>query len=217
MAQPPQSFLYQSVLRNGSGSVLTNQRISAKVSVLKTSVSGTAVYEETHTATSDAAGVVTLNVGGGTVVSGTFANIDWLADDYFLKTEIDPIGGYNYILTTTQQLLSVPFAFVSGKTTRLTGIDSVVAALNARLDRADSLIRVYNAQIRTLNDSIRVLSLNPMHSPAQLQPLMQRRAQLEATIDALGRTVAATRNKKTVEPVRQQAIVTRQPGHYCDR
>lgn len=217
MAQPPQNFMYQSVIRNSSGTVLTNQRIAAKVSILRTTASGTAVYEETHTATSDAAGVLTLEIGSGTVVSGVFANIDWFADDYFLKTEIDPIGGSNYQLATTQQLLSVPYAFVSGKTRKLTGVDSALAVLDSRFRRADSLIAVFNSQIRQLNDSIRTLSSSPSMTPAQLQVLAQRKAALETTISSLRTALAATKNEQPSELPRQQAVENRAIGHSCDR
>ena len=217
MAQLPQSFMYQSVIRNNSGTVLTNQHVAAKVSILKSTASGTAVYVETHSASSDADGVLTLSVGRGTVVTGTFANIDWLADDYFLKTEIDPIGGSNYILTTTQQLLSVPFAFVTGKAAQLIGIDSSLGVLNARLNRADSLIGVYNTLIRNLNDSIQTLSQSPAINPSQLQPLIQRKASLESTLNTLRRSIAATRNDQTAVPPRQEAVLPRTSAHHCDR
>ena len=217
MAQPPQSLLYQSVLRNSGGTSLANQNVSARIKILQTTASGTVVYEETHTATCDANGVLTLEVGRGTVVSGVFANIDWLADDYFLKTEIDPIGGSNYILTTTQQLLSVPYAFVSEKTARLTGIDSLLAVLNARLDRADSLIGVYNTLIRNLNDSIQTLSQSPAINPSRLQPLIQRKALLETTLNALRNSLAATRRGNEAERPCQQAVMMSPAGHYCDR
>ena len=216
MAQPPQSSMYQSVIRNSSGTVLTNQRINAKVSILSTSASGTVVYEETHTATSDATGVLTLAIGTGTVVTGTFANIDWLADDYFLKTQIDPIGGSNYSLETTQQLLSVPYAFMSKKTTKLVGIDSSLASLDARLNRIDSLISVYNVQIRRLNDSIQTLANSPI-SPSQLQPLIQQKAKLESALNTLRNLLAATRNESSAVLPRQQAIITRSAGHFCDK
>lgn len=217
MAQPPQYFMYQSIIRNSSGTVLTNQRIAAKVSILSTSISGTAVYEETHTTTSDAAGVLTLEIGRGTVVSGVFANIDWLANEYFLKTEIDPIGGSNYILTTTQQLLSVPYAFVSQKTDKLVGIDSSIAALNTRFGRIVGTIGIYNRQISDLNDSIQALASSQAISPSQLQPLIQRKAKLESTLSTLRDSLAATRNENAAVLPRQQAIITRSAGHVCDK
>ncbi len=217
MAQLPQSFMYQTVLHNGAGSVLGGQRISAKVSILKTSATGTAVYEETHSATTAADGVLTLEVGRGTVVSGTFASIDWLSDKHFLKTEIDPIGGSNYQLVATQQLLSVPYAFVSGKTRKLTGVDSALAVLDSRFRRADSLIAVFNVQIRQLNDSIRTLSSSPSMTPAQLQVLAQRKAALETTLSSLRTALTATKNEQPAELPRQQAVENRAIGHSCNR
>lgn len=218
IAQPPQSFMYQSLLRNSRGTVLGNQRISAKVRILKASANGTAVYEETQSTTSDASGVITLEVGSGTVVTGNFANIDWLADDYFLKTEIDPIGGSNYILTTTQQLLSVPFAFVSGKTAKLVGIDSALAALNARINQIDSLIGIYNILIRHLNDSVQALSNSPAFSMEQIGALIQRKSAIETRINALRNSLAATKNNMpAIDNRQQQAIITRSAGHICNK
>ena len=83
---------------------------TVKVSILQGSVSGTAVYTETQTATSNANGLVTLQIGGGTVVSGTFSTIDWSSGSYFIKSEIDPTGGTSYLVAGTTQLLSVAYA-----------------------------------------------------------------------------------------------------------
>ena len=41
---------------------------------------------------------------------GSFAGIDWANGPFFLKTETDPVGGTNYTVTSTQQLMSVPYA-----------------------------------------------------------------------------------------------------------
>ena len=218
MAQLPQSFMYQSVLRNSSGTVLTNQRVSARVSVLQSTINGTAVYVETQSVTSDADGVISITVGGGTVVSGVFAEIDWFASDYFLKTEIDPIGGSNYILTSTQQLLSVPFAFATGKTAKLIGIDSTANVLVNRYRRIDSLIAVYSVQIRHLNDSVQTLSHSPSINGPQIDALIQRKAELETQLTELRSRMTATRNDfSDVRIPQQEAVITRSPGHNCDR
>jgi hypothetical protein len=81
-----------------------------KISLLQGSETGKAVYVETHTPTSNTNGLVTVAIGGRTIVSGTFASIDWSKGPYFVKTETDASGGTNYSLTTTSQLLSVPYA-----------------------------------------------------------------------------------------------------------
>jgi hypothetical protein len=53
---------------------------------------------------------VSLEIGGGTVVSGNMATINWANGPYFIKTETDPTGGSSYTITGTSQLLSAPYA-----------------------------------------------------------------------------------------------------------
>ena len=109
-AQAPQSFKYQAVARDNSGNVLASKNVSFKISILKTSTTGNAVYCETQTATTNQFGLANLSLGGGTVVSGSFSIINWGNDLYFVKIEFDPSGGSNYQFMGTSQLLSVPYA-----------------------------------------------------------------------------------------------------------
>ena len=109
-AQAPNLLSYQAVIRNSSNNIVINQSVGMRISILQSSATGTPVYVETQTATSNANGLVSLQIGGGTVVTGTFANINWAGNTYFVKTETDPAGGTNYSITGTQQLLSVPYA-----------------------------------------------------------------------------------------------------------
>ncbi len=109
-AQAPEKMSYQSIIRNATGQLLTNQNIAVKVSVLQGSAAGTAVYSERITGTTNINGLVSLEIGSGTVLSGTFNTINWGGNSYYLKTETDPAGGTNYTITGTSQLLSVPYA-----------------------------------------------------------------------------------------------------------
>jgi len=109
-AQAPNSFKYQAVVRDASSNIMSNQNVSFKLSVYKTSATGTVVYSETHNLTTNGYGLANMNVGGGTVVSGSFSTIDWGNDTYFIKTEIDPAGGSSYSTMGTSQLQSVPYA-----------------------------------------------------------------------------------------------------------
>ncbi len=109
-AQSPEKMSYQAVVRDGSDALVANQAVGMQISILQTTVSGTAVYVETQTPTTNVNGLVTLKIGTGTVVSGDFTTIDWSADSYFIKTETDPTGGSSYTITGTSQLLSVPYA-----------------------------------------------------------------------------------------------------------
>ncbi len=109
-AQSPEKMSYQAVVRDGSNNLITSTTVGMQISILQGSANGTAVYVETQSPTSNANGLVSLEIGAGTVVSGTFATIDWANGPYFIKTEIDPTGGTSYTITGTSQLLSVPYA-----------------------------------------------------------------------------------------------------------
>ena len=109
-AQPPQSFKYQAVVRDTLGVIITNQLISAKVSILKGSETGIADYSEIHAVTTNPFGTITLDIGKGVVESGSFIDIDWSNNNYFIKLEIDIAGGTNFVFMGTSQLLSVPYS-----------------------------------------------------------------------------------------------------------
>jgi hypothetical protein len=110
--QSPQKMSYQAVIRNSNNQLVTNHEVGIRVSILQGSTTGTEVYKEIFNPNpqTNADGLVTIEIGGGTPITGTFAAIDWSAGMYFIKTETDPTGGTNYTITGTSQLLSVPYA-----------------------------------------------------------------------------------------------------------
>lgn len=120
-AQAPEKMSYQAVVRDGSNALVSSTAVGMQLSILQGSASGTAVYVETQTPTSNANGLVSVEIGSGTVVSGTFATIDWSNGPYFIKTETDPTGGTSYTITGTSQLLSVPYALHAKTAESVTG------------------------------------------------------------------------------------------------
>jgi hypothetical protein len=124
-AQVPQKMSYQSVIRNTEGNLVVNASIGIQISILKDTPTGQAVYVETMTNTTNENGLLSIEIGGGTPVTGSFSQIDWSTGTYFVKTETDPTGGTNYSIVGTGQLLSVPYALYAdsssqqGKTTIL--------------------------------------------------------------------------------------------------
>jgi uncharacterized protein (TIGR02145 family) len=109
-SQAPQKFSYQTVIRNSSNQLLANQQVGIKISVLQGSETGIVVYSERHTPITNSNGLATLSIGTGTVLNGNFQDINWSSGTYYIQTETDPNGGNNYTITSTQQLLSVPYA-----------------------------------------------------------------------------------------------------------
>ena len=114
-AQAPQKFSYQAVVRNANNQLVVNSIVGVRVSVMQGSIFGASVYVETHTVTTNANGLLTLEVGDGTALQGSMSDINWGNGPYFLKTEMDPNGGTNYSITSTQQLLSVPYALYAAE------------------------------------------------------------------------------------------------------
>ena len=109
-AQAPQKFSYQAVVRDGSDNLITGTTVGMKISILSGSISGAVVYSESQSPLANANGIISVEIGAGTPISGTLSSIDWSADNYFIKTEIDPTGGSSYSISGTTQLLSVPYA-----------------------------------------------------------------------------------------------------------
>jgi hypothetical protein len=116
-SQSPEKFSYQAVIRNSSGSLVINTQIGIKISILQGSPSGTVVYVETQTPTTNANGLLTLEIGD----APGFNTINWATGPYFVKTEIDPAGGNSYTISGSSQMLSVPYAFFSKTAETLTG------------------------------------------------------------------------------------------------
>ncbi|PCH67149.1 MAG: hypothetical protein COC01_06375, partial [Bacteroidetes bacterium] len=123
-AQVPNAFKYQAVVRDVSGSIIADQSVSVRISILQTTATGTTVYSETHAVTTNQFGLINLEIGSGTVVSGVFATIDWGSDLHFVKVELDETGGTNYLLMGTSQLLSVPYALYAENVGNSNGADS---------------------------------------------------------------------------------------------
>ena len=125
-AQVPQGLNYQAVARTANGMIIPTQNIGVRFSILDGSVTGTTLYSETHTVTTNSYGLFTLAIGKGTPVTATFASINWASGtDKFLKVEIAPGGSSNYQLQGTTQLLSVPYALYSEKTRLLAGNNTI--------------------------------------------------------------------------------------------
>jgi len=114
LAQAPQGFTYQGVATDNNGFELQNQNIAIKASLLSSSATGTTVWQETHTTTTDTFGLFNVTIGEGTSTNGgssaTFQEIDWGAASHFMKVEIDVSGGANYVHVGTSQMMSVPYA-----------------------------------------------------------------------------------------------------------
>jgi hypothetical protein len=117
MGQPAEKMSYQAVIRDPSQQLVRERSIGIRVSILKGSETGMVVFQETYNPNpiSNQNGLVTLEIGGGVAITGTFENIDWTVGPFFLKTEYDLDGGTSYSIAGTMQILSVPYSLYAKK------------------------------------------------------------------------------------------------------
>lgn len=132
---PPQGINYQAVVYDIGGSampgidtydlVLANKAISVRFTILQGNPSGSAIYSETHSTTTDEYGMFSLIIGQGTPVSSSlFPAIDWGTGLHFLKVEIDKNAGSDFEVISNQQFWSVPYALFANSAG--SGIESIV-------------------------------------------------------------------------------------------
>jgi hypothetical protein len=110
--QAPQKISYQCVIRDANGVLVTNHSIGVRISLLKGTSTGAVVYQEIFNPNpqTNSNGLLSIEIGGGIPVTGTFSALDWASGPYFLRTETDPSGGTSYTIVGISQLLSVPYA-----------------------------------------------------------------------------------------------------------
>lgn len=105
----PEKMSYQAVVRDADGQLVSGTEMGMRISILQNTTTGTPVYVEIHTPTSNENGLVSIEIGMG-ATSDDFSSIDWSTGPYYIKTETDLAGGSNYVISGTSQLMSVPYA-----------------------------------------------------------------------------------------------------------
>ena len=132
--QAPEGFKYQAVVRDAGNLILDNQAVGMRLTIQQGSVGGVTAYSETWSITTNAYGLVNLEIGTGTTAYD-FTTIDWENGPYFIETAVDVTGGLNYTVMGTSQLMSVPYALHAKTAESATIAESVI---NDLVDDADS-------------------------------------------------------------------------------
>lgn len=129
-AQAPQGFTYQAAVRDAQGRAVAGRQVTVRIALVQGTALGTESYAEMHQPTTDAAGLFTITVGQGNALTNCTMEscVDWSAGPWFLRSQVDPEGGQNFTLSTTQQLMSVPYALYAANVQHDTVVvrDSVV-------------------------------------------------------------------------------------------
>lgn len=120
-AQSPEKMSYQAIIRASDNSLVVNKGISLNIIIHQSTTTGSNVYQETHSVTTNSNGLVTLEIGTGSVIVGDFSKISWDKGPYFIETQVDVNGGASYNIMGTTQLLSVPYALFAKTAEKVLG------------------------------------------------------------------------------------------------
>jgi hypothetical protein len=132
-ALPPEKFSFQAVVRNSSNQLIANKNVGVRISILSVVMgSENAEFIETHTVTTNQNGLFSIQIGNGTIVSGSLLSaVNSNGQSKKIKCEIDPTGGTNYTIVSNESLLSVPYALKSNSAVYSNNADFATNATNA--------------------------------------------------------------------------------------
>ena len=120
-AQAPEKMSYQAIIRAQDNSLVINSNISLKIIIHQGTATGSNVYQESHSVRTNNNGLVSVEIGAGTIASGNFSTIAWEKGPYFIETQVDAAGGSNFNIIGITQLLSVPYALHAKTAERIIG------------------------------------------------------------------------------------------------
>ena len=93
---PPNAFKYQAIVRDVAGEPQGGINVSFEITIKSGSCTGTPVYQEQFSVTTNSYGLVNLSIGEGSVTSGIFDNISWGSLNHYLDVSMDIAGGIDF-------------------------------------------------------------------------------------------------------------------------
>lgn len=151
VATAQNSFSYQAVIRDG-GKVLENQPVSLRLSVM---LADSVYYVEKHAATTNAYGNVSVNVGEGTQLKGSFDAVPWETMRVMMQVEVSTDGSDKYTNMGSLQIQPVPYTFYAHRTT--TVIQPAVASdepiFQVKDNTGNLLFAVYETGVKVFVDN----------------------------------------------------------------
>ncbi len=159
---------FQAIARNTDGSIIPEKGITIRLSIIEGSPDGKIVYQEIKSTRTNVVGSFNIVIGlkeqSYIGVIGDFNLINWQISPKFLRVEIDPNGGIQFLNLGVQKMNYVPYALVSNSVhwKNVTGLDSIVSK---KINITDTALMLAGYQRK---DTTSQLYLSPFGSAANL-------------------------------------------------
>ncbi|MCQ2374381.1 MAG: hypothetical protein MJ069_00550 [Salinivirgaceae bacterium] len=130
------SFVYQAVVRDANQAVVSNQQVAVRISIL---ANDSVCYKELQSVKTNSFGHVSLNVGMGNALAGSFDAIPWSKMNLNIGLEFDLKNGSNFGAMITNKLNAVPYALYAAQYPKAIQADgnttgSIFSVVNANGD-----------------------------------------------------------------------------------
>ena len=164
ISQTPQGFKYQAIVRDNSGNLLAEQSVNFIIEILSGTVDGPVVYSESHVATSNLYGLVSLENGSGTTTDD-FTAINWGEELHFLTLWINliPIGCSSKKFLDIQCLLIVGGNFTLEKSIIISSLLAYPKFLffyNCRSNQMENFLFFVTFQSILISRFLKIRTLN---------------------------------------------------------
>jgi hypothetical protein len=153
-ASVPQLFNYTTQVTDSTGAPIGNTPVNIQLSLLSGSPTGPVVYSELNSATTSPAGIFSVVVGGGTIIAGNLNNVPWTSGNIYLQVSMAVGSNPNYANMGSAQLISQPYAFVSGNGVTAVNFDSTGKTILTTANGSSGISSTSNAWITNGNSGV---------------------------------------------------------------
>ena len=138
--------------------ILANSTITIQFTIVD--ASGSEVFQEYHTTSTDRYGMINLSIGNGTTTYSSFNDIVWDGTTKKLKVGIDFSGGSNFSPLSEQNLSYMPqpvsnetAQIINGNTTAITAIETNQTTQNSAIALNTAKVGITTAQATTISNT----------------------------------------------------------------
>ena len=110
-AQNQSGINYQALIRNSAGEAIITQNILLRFSLVEGESGSVLYYIEDHDVYTSEKGMVSITLGAGDSIEGSFASIPWEEMNVYLQVELDENKSGDFLSIGSSKLNAVPYAF----------------------------------------------------------------------------------------------------------